>query len=325
MSHPNILSRVKAEIAKTIIGNEDLVEHLLIALLARGHVLLIGPPGMAKTTLVHSFADSLHLPFNRIQFTPDLMPSDILGTEILQENKSTGQRELTFIKGPIFTQILLADEINRTPPKTQAALLQAMQEKTVTLFGRTEKLAEPFMVLATQNPIELEGTYPLPEAQLDRFLFSLYLDYPSYENELEIVKRHSTTLKEKVEQVLTGEAILDLQNAVSNMTVSDHVYEKAVRLARATRPDAATGSQEASKALDPVRRYVKWGAGPRAAQYLVLAAKAKALLAGRPTPIESDVTSLFKAAMNHRIQLNFQAEAEGVSVDSILDTVLKSA
>jgi MoxR-like ATPase len=325
MTNPaSILAQVKAEISKIVIGNETLVEHLLIALLSRGHVLLIGPPGMAKTTLVHSFADSLHLPFNRIQFTPDLMPSDILGNEILQENKTTGQRELSFIKGPIFTQILLADEINRTPPKTQAALLQAMQEKTVTLFGRTEKLAEPFMVLATQNPIEQEGTYPLPEAQLDRFLFSLYLDYPSYENELAIVKRHSMAILEKVNAVLSGEAILELQKAVYAMTVSDHVYEKAVKLTRATRPEGPEGP-DGENPLPEVRKFVKWGAGPRAVQFLVLAAKAKALLDGRPTPTESDVTALFKAAMNHRLQLNFQAEAEGVTVDTILDIVLKSA
>jgi MoxR-like ATPase len=313
---PDILSRVKAEISKIVVGNETLIEHLLIALLSRGHVLLIGPPGMAKTTLVHSFADSLHLPFNRIQFTPDLMPSDILGNEILQENKSTGQRELSFIKGPIFTQILLADEINRTPPKTQAALLQAMQEKTVTLFGRTEKLAEPFMVLATQNPIEQEGTYPLPEAQLDRFLFSLYLDYPSYEDEMLIVKKHSSTIREKVQAVLSAEEILDLQNTVYSMSVPEHVYEKAVRLTRLTRPDAENSIPE-------IRQFVKWGAGPRAVQFLVLAAKAKALLEGRPTPVEKDVSSLFKACMNHRLQLNFQAEAEGVDVNTILDLILK--
>ncbi len=314
---PDILSRVKAEISKIVVGNETLIEHLLIALLSRGHVLLIGPPGIAKTTLVHSFADSLHLPFNRIQFTPDLMPSDILGNEILQENKSTGQRELSFIKGPIFTQILLADEINRTPPKTQAALLQAMQEKTVTLFGRTEKLAEPFMVLATQNPIEQEGTYPLPEAQLDRFLFSLYLDYPSYEDELLIVKKHSSTIHEKVQAVLSAEEILDLQNTVYSMTVPEHVYEKAVKLTRATRPDSQNSIPE-------IRQFVKWGAGPRAVQFLVLAAKAKALLEGRPTPVEKDVTALFKACMNHRLQLNFQAEAEGVTVDDLLESILKA-
>jgi MoxR-like ATPase len=313
-----ILARIKAEISKVVIGNEALIEHLLIALLARGHALLIGPPGMAKTTLVRSFASSLHLPFNRIQFTPDLMPSDILGTEILQENKSTGQRELSFIKGPIFTQILLADEINRTPPKTQAALLQAMQEKNVTLFGRTEKLAEPFMVLATQNPIEQEGTYPLPEAQLDRFLFSLYLDYPSYEEELAIVRMHSGNMTNDVQAVLSQEEILKLQNSVYAMTVSDHVFEKAVRLARATRPDVANPISE-------IRRFVKWGAGPRAVQFLVVAAKARALLRGRPTPTEEDVTALFKPAMNHRLQLNFQAEAEGIDVEAILDIVLKQA
>ena len=313
-----VLSRVKAEISKVVIGNEALIEHLLIALLARGHALLIGPPGMAKTTLVRSFAASLHLPFNRIQFTPDLMPSDILGTEILQENRSTGQRELSFIKGPIFTQILLADEINRTPPKTQAALLQAMQEKNVTLFGRTEKLAEPFMVLATQNPIEQEGTYPLPEAQLDRFLFSLYLDYPSYEEEMAIVRLHSGNVHQQVEAVLSQDEILKLQDAVYSMTVSDHVYEKAVRLARATRPDAQNSIPE-------IRRFVKWGAGPRAVQFLVVAAKARALLRGRPTPTEEDVTALFKPAMNHRLQLNFQAEAEGVDIDAVLDRILAQA
>ncbi len=316
MTQPSgILDSVKREIRKVVVGNEDLVEHLLIALLTRGHVLLIGPPGMAKTTMVRSFADSLHLPFNRIQFTPDLMPSDILGNEILQENKSTGQRELVFIKGPVFTNILLADEINRTPPKTQAALLQAMQEKNVTLFGRTETLSEPFMVLATQNPIEQEGTYPLPEAQLDRFLFALNLDYPSYEDELAIVKRHSSTLKERVESVLSGDEIRKLQDEVYAMSVAEHVYETAVRLARATRPETPDAPQA-------VRDYVKWGAGPRAIQYLVVAAKARALLQGRPTPVEQDVRALFKPAMNHRLQLNFQAEAENVTVDAILDGIL---
>ena len=311
-----LLSRVKREISKVIVGQEDLVEHILTALLCRGHILLIGPPGMAKTTLVHSFSQSLNLPFNRIQFTPDLMPSDILGTEILQDNKSSGQRELVFIKGPIFTQVLLADEINRTPPKTQAALLQAMQEKTVTIFGRTEKLAEPFMVLATQNPIEQEGTYPLPEAQLDRFLFSLYLDYPSFNEEMEIVKKHSGKMVGIIEAVVSQQQILGLQDQVFSMTVSEHIFEKAVKLTRATRPSPENPVAEA-------RQFVKWGAGPRAAQFLVLAAKARALLRGRPTPIEEDVVSLFKPSINHRIQLNFQAEAEGVNVDSLLDVILK--
>ena len=317
MDGKTLLSKVKQEIGKVIIGQEGLIEHTLIALLCRGHVLLVGPPGMAKTLLVHSFAQSLNLPFNRIQFTPDLMPSDILGAEILQENKSTGQRELVFIKGPVFTQILLADEINRTPPKTQAALLQAMQEKTVTIFGRTEKLAEPFMVLATQNPIEQEGTYPLPEAQLDRFLFSLYLDYPSFQEEILIVKKHSGKIDSSVNTVISQQQILQLQEQVFSMTVSEHVFEKAVKLTRATRPSPENPIPEA-------RQFVKWGAGPRAAQFLVLAAKARALLHGRPTPIEEDITTLFKPAMNHRVQLNFQAEAEGVNVESLLDTILKN-
>ena len=318
MDGKELLTRVKREVSKIIVGQEALIEHVLTALLCRGHVLLIGPPGMAKTTLVHSFAQSLNLPFNRIQFTPDLMPSDILGAEILQDNKSTGQRELIFIKGPVFTQVLLADEINRTPPKTQAALLQAMQEKTVTIFGRTEKLSEPFMVLATQNPIEQEGTYPLPEAQLDRFLFSLYLDYPSFEEEMAIVKKHSGKITASIENVVSQEQILNLQDQVYSMSVAEHVYEKAVRLVRATRPLPENPVAEA-------RQFVKWGAGPRAVQFLVLAAKARALLNGRPTPVEEDIVSLFKPAMNHRVQLNFQAEAEGVTVDTLLDTILYKA
>ncbi len=313
----NLLSGIRKEISKIVIGNEDLIEHLLIALLARGHVLLVGPPGMAKTTIVHCFADALDLAFNRIQFTPDLMPSDILGTEILQDNKSTGERELRFVKGPVFTQILLSDEINRTPPKTQAALLQAMQEKTVTLFGRTEKLTEPFMVLATQNPIEQEGTYPLPEAQLDRFLFSLYLDYPEFEQEMEIARKHSSRITEKIESILSRERILELQDSVTSMTVPDHVFEKAVKLVRATRP-------EAGNPLAEVLKYVKWGAGPRAVQYLILAAKARAMLHDRPTPVEEDVVSLFRPCMNHRLHLNFQAEAEDVKIDQIMNVVLGS-
>jgi len=311
-----LLERIKGQVAKIIVGQEDLLEYILIALLCRSHVLLIGPPGMAKTTMVHSFAQSLNLPFNRIQFTPDLMPSDILGAEILQENKSTGQRELAFIRGPVFTQILLADEINRTPPKTQAALLQAMQEKTVTLFGRTEKLAEPFMVLATQNPIEQEGTYPLPEAQLDRFLFSLYLDYPSFEEEMAIVKKHTRKIEASLVSVASQEQILHLQDQVFAMTVPEHIFEKAVRMTRGTRPSIENSIPEAKK-------FVKWGASPRAVQFLVLAAKARALLHGRPIPIEEDVVSLFKPAMNHRVQLNFQAEAEGVNVEVLLNAILK--
>ena len=315
---PGILKRFQQEVSKVIVGQEDVLEKILIALLARGHVLLIGVPGMAKTTMVNSFAQALSLKSNRIQFTPDLMPSDILGTEILQENKSTGTRELVFIHGPVFTQILLADEINRTPPKTQAALLQSMQEKIVTVFGRTEKLEEPFMVLATQNPIEQEGTYPLPEAQLDRFLFALQLEYPTYEQELAIVKKHTGKMTDKIQSVLERAQILELQEMVTSMTVSDHIFELAVKLVRATRPTADNSNKE-------VLKYVKWGAGPRAIQFLVLAAKARALLNGRPTPVEEDIRAIFKSALNHRILLNFQAEAEGLTPNGILDQLLKKA
>jgi MoxR-like ATPase len=315
---PGILQRFQKEVSKVVVGQDEVMEKILIALLCRGHVLLIGVPGMAKTTMVNSFSQALHLKFNRIQFTPDLMPSDILGTEILQENKSTGTRELVFIHGPIFTQILLADEINRTPPKTQAALLQAMQEKIVTVFGRTEKLEEPFMVLATQNPIEQEGTYPLPEAQLDRFLFALQLDYPTYEQELAIIKKHTGKLTETIQPVLDGNQIRELQDKVMSMTVSDHIFELAVKLVRATRPTPDNPNKE-------VLKYVKWGAGPRAIQFLVLAAKARALIHGRPTPVEEDIRSIFKSALNHRILLNFQAEAEGLTPQSVLDLLLKKA
>jgi MoxR-like ATPase len=315
---PGILKRFQQEVSKVIVGQDEVLEKILIALLSRGHVLLIGVPGMAKTTMVNSFSQALSLKSNRIQFTPDLMPSDILGTEILQENKSTGMRELVFIHGPVFTQILLADEINRTPPKTQAALLQSMQEKIVTVFGRTEKLEEPFMVLATQNPIEQEGTYPLPEAQLDRFLFALQLEYPTYEQELAIVKKHTGKMTEKIQPVLERAQILELQEMVTAMTVSDHVFELAVKLVRGTRPTADNSNKE-------VLKYVKWGAGPRAIQFLVLGAKARALLNGRPTPVEEDIRAIFKSALNHRILLNFQAEAEGLTPNGILDQLLKKA
>jgi MoxR-like ATPase len=312
---PGLVERFRREVAKIIVGQEEVLEKILIALLCRGHVLLVGVPGMAKTTMVNAFAQALSLKFNRIQFTPDLMPSDILGTEILQENKSTGARELRFNHGPVFTQILLADEINRTPPKTQAALLQSMQERMVTVFGRTEKLEEPFMVLATQNPIEQEGTYPLPEAQLDRFLFSLRLDYPSYEQELAIIKKHTTKITEQIQPVLDQRQILQLQEKVMSMTVSEHIYELAVKWVRATRPTNDNPRKEVAK-------YVKWGAGPRAIQFLVLGAKARALLHGRPTPVEEDLRHIFKAAITHRILLNFQAEAENLTAEAILDGVL---
>ena len=315
---PALFERLQGEISKVIVGQHEALEKIFIALLCRGHVLLIGVPGMAKTTMVNSFAQALNLKFNRIQFTPDLMPSDILGTDILQENRSTGARELAFTKGPVFTQILLADEINRTPPKTQAALLQSMQEKMVTVFGRTERLEEPFMVLATQNPIEQEGTYPLPEAQLDRFLFSLQLDYPSYEQELAIIKKHTRKLTETIHPVLDRQQILELQDRVMEMTVSDHIYEMAVKLVRATRPTPDNPNKDVAK-------FVKWGAGPRAVQFLVLGAKARALLHGRPTPIEEDIRHIFKSALGHRVLLNFQAEAENLTPDGLLDLLLSKA
>jgi MoxR-like ATPase len=310
-----LFETLSTEMTKVIIGQEDVIEKIAIALFCRGHVLLVGPPGMAKTLLVQTFASALDLPFGRIQFTPDLMPSDILGTEILQEDRATGRKEWVFTKGPIFTQILLADEINRTPPKTQAALLQAMQEKTVTLFGRTEILAEPFMVLATQNPIEQEGTYPLPEAQLDRFLFSIDLDYPSRDQELAIARLHTRKLQNKVQAVLGPKDILRLQEAVLAMTIPEHVFELAVSWVRATRPT------EDNPVAD-VRKYVRWGAGPRSLQYLLLAAKARALLHGRPMPIEEDLKVLFPATMAHRIHLNFHAEAENLDTREILNRVL---
>jgi len=315
---PGILSRFQKEVGKVIVGQDEILEKILIALLCRGHVLLIGVPGMAKTTMVNSFSQALNLNFNRVQFTPDLMPSDILGTEILQENKATGKRELAFIHGPVFTQILLADEINRTPPKTQAALLQSMQEKMVTVFGRTERLDEPFMVLATQNPIEQEGTYPLPEAQLDRFLFSLQIDYPTYEQELAIIKKHTGKITETIQPVLDKPQILELQDLVMSMSVSDHIFEFAVKLVRSTRPTSDNLNKE-------VIKYVKWGAGPRAIQFLVLSAKARALLHGRPTPVEEDIRATFKSAMNHRLLLNFQAEAESLTPNLLLDRILKNA
>jgi MoxR-like ATPase len=309
-------SRLRDEISKVIIGQTDVIEKMFIALLCKSHVLLVGPPGMAKTLLVQSFASAMQMPFGRIQFTPDLMPSDILGTEVLQEDRATGKKEWVFVKGPIFTQILLADEINRTPPKTQAALLQAMQEKTVTLFGHTEHLKQPFMVLATQNPIEQEGTYPLPEAQLDRFLFSIDLDYPTAEQELAIVKLHTRKQNQVIETVLKADDILGLQEAVLNMTIPDHIFALAVKWVRSTRPSLPEASEK-------VQKYVRWGAGPRALQNLLLAAKARALIQGRPMPIEDDLKSLFLTTMAHRVHVNYHAEAEGLTVPQLLTHLLK--
>ncbi len=303
--------RIRKEISKVIIGQQDVVQQLLTVLLANGHALLIGVPGLAKTLLINTLSNTLDLKFNRIQFTPDLMPSDITGTEILEEDRTTGHREFKFIRGPIFANVILADEVNRTPPKTQAALLQAMQEHEVTAAGESMKLDEPFFVLATQNPIEQEGTYPLPEAQLDRFMFSIYMDYPSRVEEIEIV-RSTTSVQEAVpEHILTGSDVNKLQQLVRRVPVADHVVEYAVSLARMTRPNEPD-------APSFIRDRVSWGAGPRASQYLILGAKARAVLMGSYTPSPEDVRALALPVLRHRIVTNFNADADGVSAHDII-------
>jgi MoxR-like ATPase len=322
--------RIITELRKVIVGQDEVVDQLLTALFANGHVLLVGVPGLAKTLLVSSLARVLDLKFNRIQFTPDLMPSDITGTDILEEDQATGKRAIRFIQGPVFANIVLADEINRTPPKTQAALLQAMQEKEVTAGGQTFRLALPFFVLATQNPIELEGTYPLPEAQLDRFMFNIRVDYPSQGEEEKIVATTTSSYEADLGRVLSGSDILDLQKLIRRVPATEHVVRYAVRLARATRGGmsaASTGAQGASpdgSAPEFVRQWVSWGAGPRASQYLVLGAKTRAVLRGRYAPGIEDVQAVAPAVLRHRIITNFTAEAEGVRPDRIIEELLKS-
>ena len=306
------------EIAKVIIGQKEIVEHLFISLLCRGHVLLEGVPGLAKTLLIKTLSDALDLSFNRIQFTPDLMPSDITGTEIIEEEHGTGKRGFKFFKGPIFANIVLADEINRTPPKTQAALLESMQEHKVTAGGTSYTLEEPFFVLATQNPIEQEGTYPLPEAQLDRFMFNILISYPSRKEEVEIVKSTTTTEEQKVNHVLSSEDLFAYQNLVRNVPVADNVIEYAVDFVNSTR---STNNGQAGPAKD----WLEWGAGPRASMYLILAAKAKALLDGRTTPDISDVQQMLNPVLRHRIIPNFNAEADGITRDNILEKLLEPA
>ncbi|TFH59962.1 MAG: MoxR family ATPase [Candidatus Zixiibacteriota bacterium] len=308
-------SRIRAEIAKVIIGQDQVIEELLIALLSNGHCLLVGVPGLAKTLLISTLARVLDLKFSRIQFTPDLMPSDITGTEILEENKSTGQRDFKFVKGPVFANIVLADEINRTPPKTQAALLQAMQEHEVTAAGQTHTLEEPFFVLATQNPIEQEGTYPLPEAQLDRFMFNIFVDYPSYQEEHKIVKSTTAVLHYDVNKVMTGKEISALQQLVRKVPVSDHVVDYAIKLVRATRRNEAG-------VADYITNWVTWGAGPRASQYLILGAKTRAILDGRYTPSVEDVKAVAKPVLRHRIVTSFNAEADGVGTMEIIEKLM---
>jgi MoxR-like ATPase len=310
-------ARIKSEIGKVIIGQDKVIEQLLIALLSSGHCLLVGVPGLAKTLLISTLARVLNLKFSRIQFTPDLMPSDITGTEIIEEDHATGKRQFRFVRGPVFANIILADEINRTPPKTQAALLQAMQEHEVTAGGTTHKLDEPFFVLATQNPIEQEGTYPLPEAQLDRFMFNVYVDYPDSGEEQRIVKTTTAIQSHELQYVLSAAEIGAFQNLVRRVPVSDHLVEYAVDLVRATRP-------KENGAPEFVRNWVNWGAGPRASQYLILAAKAKAILEGRPTPGPEDVRFAAYPVLRHRIVTSFNAEADGVDTMEIVRRLMET-
>jgi MoxR-like ATPase len=305
---------LQREIGKVIIGQKEVVEQLLIALFSGGNCLLVGVPGLAKTLLISTLARILSLKFSRIQFTPDLMPSDITGTEILEEDVGTGKRVFRFLRGPVFANIILADEINRTPPKTQAALLQAMQEHEVTAGGETFKLDLPFFVLATQNPIEQEGTYPLPEAQLDRFMFNIKVGYPSLEEELKIVETTTSVQSANPQPVLGGEQILRAQQLVRRVPVASHVIAYAVRLSRATRPGADDGRS--------IHEFVGWGAGPRAGQHLVLGAKARCVLFGRPTPGIEDVKEVAHAVLRHRVLTNFNAEADGITADQLIDRLM---
>ena len=304
------------QIGRKIIGQQEVVENLVAAILAGGHVVIVGVPGLAKTLLVQTVSEALDLTFSRVQFTPDLMPGDITGTELLEEDHATGRRVFKFVKGPVFANVVLADEINRAPPKTQSALLQAMQERTVTVTGQTHKLPSPFFVLATQNPIEQEATYPLPEAQLDRFMFELNVGYPSIEEEERIVSSTTGAGDVQIEAVLSGQEVLELQQLVRRMPAPPTVIRFAVALARSTRPTEPD-------AIPDVRKYISYGTGPRASQYLVLGAKARAAMDGRPVPDLDDVRAIAMTVLRHRIVMNFQAEAEGVGAERLVAAVLK--
>ncbi len=309
--------KIDQEIKKVIIGQQEIIDQLLISLFSRGHCLIVGVPGLAKTLLISTLAQVLDLKFSRIQFTPDLMPSDITGTEIIEENWESRSKGFRFLKGPIFANIVLADEINRTPPKTQSALLEAMQEHKVTAGGETYELQEPFFVLATQNPIEQEGTYPLPEAQLDRFMFNLWINYPSFEEEIHIVKSTTSDYTPQLEKVMTADEILEYQEAIRKMPVADNVIEYAVKLVTLTRADNP-------EAPDFVKEWINWGAGPRASQYLILGAKTRAALQGRFTPQIEDVRACAVPVLRHRIITNFNAEAEGVTTLHIIKRLLET-
>jgi MoxR-like ATPase len=319
--------RIRKEMGKAIVGQEKVLEELLIAIFARGHCLLVGVPGLAKTLMIRTLADSLSLSFSRIQFTPDLMPSDITGTEVLQEDKTTGQRLFKFLHGPLFANVVLADEINRTPPKTQAALLEAMQERQVTVGGTRHKLPDPFFVLATQNPIEQEGTYPLPEAQQDRFMFNILVDYPEEEEEYRIVEQTTTTHVPQIDRVLSATDILEMQDIVRKVPVAPYVIRYAMKFTRLTRKGSRAGQDKSAAGAgrpkevevpDFIRDYVTWGAGPRATQFLILAAKARAVLHGRYYVSCEDVRAVAPPVLRHRIITNFNAEAEGIKPDEIV-------
>lgn len=308
---------IQRELGKRVYGQEEVIELLLIALFSRGHTLMMGAPGLAKTLLVSTLAQVLGLNFNRIQFTPDLMPSDITGTDILEDDPETGRRAFRFLQGPVFTNLLLADEINRTPPKTQAALLQAMQERIVTAGGRTYHLEPPFLVFATQNPIEQEGTYPLPEAQLDRFMFLVDVGYPSLEDERRIARLTTTDFQEPLRQVTSRDEILQIQQWVLRAEVSDAVIDAAVALVRATRPEDPTSTER-------IRRYVSFGAGPRAVQSLIVGAKARAILRGFETPSLEDIYALAPAILGHRVLVNFHADADNITSSSLVKDLIAS-
>ncbi|WP_234572149.1 AAA family ATPase [Rhodohalobacter sp. 614A] len=310
-------AKIKNEIAKTVVGQKDVVDQLLISLFSRGHCVLVGVPGLAKTLLIQTLAETLNLSFSRIQFTPDLMPGDITGTEVIEDDKETGKKAFKFIKGPIFANIVLADEINRTPPKTQAALLEGMQEYNVTASGQTFNLDRPFFVLATQNPIEQEGTYPLPEAQLDRFMFNIWLDYPLFDEEKQIVNQTTSPRDVKINSVLEKDQILDIQKMVREVPLPDHVLDKTVKLVTQSRPNT-------EHAPDFVNKYLSWGAGPRASQYLVLGAKTRALSQGRYNVEMEDIEALAVPVLRHRIVTNYAAEAEGLSTVDIIHKLAKN-
>ncbi len=308
--------QLQDELSKVIVGQHDVIEELLISLFSRGHCLLEGVPGLAKTLMISTLAQAVDLTFSRIQFTPDLMPADITGTEIIEENKSTGARERRFLEGPVFANVILADEINRTPPKTQAALLEAMQERQVTVGRVRRTMADPFFVLATQNPIEQEGTYPLPEAQQDRFMFKVFVEYPSFDDELEIARRTTATMTHEVRRVLTADDILNIQRVVREVPASEHALRYALSLVRQTRV-GTPGMPEF------VEEMVAWGAGPRAVQFLILGAKARALMHGRTHVATEDIAALAKPVLRHRVVVNFAAESEGVTTDQLIDKLLE--